>query len=319
MDSYYLAILYILIGLPLLTLGGERIVRYATRIANQYRISTAIISVTVIAIGTSSPEAIVSILAAAKGNPDIAMANVISSNIINIAMVLGITILAVPLYSEKRLLSNECPALIVSSLLLYFFILDRELSRWEAIVLTISCIAFTYFMVLAAKKNRQEASIQDATKKGIEDLGLPLRNILGLIFSFLVLFLGGKLTLEGAVTVAEKIGLSERVIGLTVVAIGTSLPELATSIAAMLKKKHEIALGTIIGSNIYNILGVLGLSGLMNSLRVDDSIVRVDSIPFLATAFILVAAIFLFKKIPRPLGAFFILAWCLYIYMLFTK
>ena len=318
MDEYYLAILYILIGLPILAVGGEKLVDYSIHIAKWCRISAAIISVTVVAIGTSSPEAIVSVLAAINGNPDISMANVISSNIINIAIVLGLTIIAIPIQPEKKYIAKECLILIASSLLLYVFILDRELSRWESGFLLGSCVAFTYFMVLVAKKNQEEVSFAQKVEGGLQtkDFSL-LRNGIGLGISFFLLFIGGKLILEGAVTVAERVGLSERVIGLTIVAIGTSLPELATSIAAILKKKHEVALGAIIGSNIYNILGVLGLSGLMHSLYIDDSIVRVDSIPFLVFAFLLVFVIYFFKKIPRYLGGLFILAWCLYTYMLF--
>ena len=321
--SLLYSVILVVLGIPILLFGGERVVTAAVRIANLYKVSPAIVAVTIIAFGTSSPEAIVSVLASLKGSANIAVANVIASNIINIALVLGITLLFVPVYSPKKLLRWESFNLIFSALLICVFMYDKIIMRWEALILVAVCLGFTYSMIrLAKKQNKEHLEKNTIAENNItmeEREKTLLHSCLLLLFGFILLFLGGETVLSGSINLAQKMGLSERIIGLTVVAIGTSLPEVATSIVAIVRKKHGVALGAVIGSNIYNIVAVLGLAGIMNPLNIDPSILSIDIIPFLAYTFLLVFFMYFCEKLPRSLGGLFISGWVLYTYILFVQ
>jgi len=284
-----MTIVMLVAGLVLLVLGAEGLVRGASRIALAAGISPLVVGLTVVAFGTSSPEMAVSVSAARNGSSDIAIGNVVGSNIFNILLIVGVCALVLPLVISWRLVRLEVPLMIAVSVLLWLFILDGELARWEAAILFAGLIGYTAWAIRASRK--ESAAAQEMSAPGAEPPSMPSPwyvNVAYVIGGLVFLVLGSNWMVDSAVEIAESFGLSELVIGLTIVAAGTSLPELATSILATLKGERDIAVGNVVGSNIFNILGVLGLSGLVGSdgLQTSDFVRNVD-IPVM----ILVAAV----------------------------
>ena len=230
------------IGIVMLCYGGHYLVEGGVGIAKKYRIPNMIIGMTVVAYGTSTPELAASIAAAGQ-HTELILGNVVGSNISNIGMVIGISAILIPLVAQKTTVRKEIPIMIGVSLLLIALSLDNGISQWEGWVLIAGLFVFTYFLYRSAKKQRDNTESQSVpTKKNflIKSLGF-----IGL--GIALLWTGAILTIDNAVIIAETIGVSERIIGLTVIAIGTSLPELITSIMAIRKGRHDIGIGTIIG------------------------------------------------------------------------
>ncbi len=256
-----------LLGLTMLCFGGNWLVNGGVAIAKKLRISNLIIGMTVVAYGTSTPE-LAATVAAAGEHSEIILGNVIGSNIANIGMVIGITAILVPLVVSRSTLRKEIPIMLGVSLLLIVLSLDGELSQYDGIILIGFLIAFTIFTYKDVKKQRDE-TIQDTNdsknKIYLKAAGLI---VLGIVF----LGVGAFLTVENAVVLAKEFGLSEKLIGLTVIAIGTSLPELITSIIAIRKGHSDIGVGNIIGSNIYNILMIMGVGAALGSVIIASSV-----------------------------------------------
>lgn len=252
------------IGLVMLCYGGHYLVEGGVGIAKKFRVTNMIIGMTVVAYGTSTPELAASIAAAGQ-HTELILGNVVGSNISNIGMVIGISAILIPLAVQKTTVRKEIPIMIGVSLLLIALSLDNGISQWEGGVLIVGLFAFTYYLYRNAKKQHDNDSETESTptKKNF------LVKSIGFIGLGIALLWGGAiLTIDNAVVIAQTLGVSERIIGLTVIAIGTSLPELITSIMAIRKGHHDIGIGTIIGSNIYNVLMIVGVGAAIGGIIV---------------------------------------------------
>ncbi len=312
-----MTIVTLVAGLILLVAGAEGLVRGASRIALSFGISPLVVGLTVVAFGTSSPEMAVSVSAVRSGASDIAIGNVVGSNIFNVLFILGVCALVVPLVISWRLVRLEVPLMIGVSILLWVFILDGEIARWEAAILFAGAIVYTLWAIRASRK--ENAVAQEMSAPGAEppDTPSPWYINLGYVAVGLVLLVVGSNWMVGsAVEIAEGFGLSELVIGLTIVAAGTSLPELATSVLATIKGERDIAVGNIVGSSIFNILWVLGLSGLVakNELQASSFLQNVDVPVMILAAAICLPVFFSGRNLMhRYEGFVFIVGYVLYV------
>ncbi|MDR1854338.1 MAG: calcium/sodium antiporter [Azoarcus sp.] len=303
--------LFFVLGLAALVLGAELLVRGAARLALSVGISPLVVGLTVVAFGTSAPELAVSIDAAFGGNADIAVGNVVGSNIANVLLILGISALIVPLAVHNQVIRQEAPIMVGASLLLLVFALDGDIDRFEGGVLFAALLVYTVYLI----RQSRAASVteQEELAGDIPDTPWARRRSvqLALIVAGLVLLVAGAHWLvEAASAVARSLGVSDLVVGLTVVAVGTSLPELATSTVAALRGERDIAVGNIVGSNIFNICAVLGLSGLISpdGLHVPEAALATDLWIMAATALACLPALFTDREISREEGGLF-LAW----------
>ena len=252
------------IGIVMLCFGGHYLVEGGVGIAKKFRIPNMIIGMTVVAYGTSTPELAASIAAAGQ-HTELILGNVVGSNISNIGMVIGISAILIPLVVQKTTVRKEIPIMIGVSLLLIALSLDNGISQWEGGLLIAGLFAFTYYLYRSAKKQRDTGS----ESKEIDTKKNFLVKSLGFIgLGIGLLWAGAILTIDNAVILAQTFGVSERIIGLTIIAIGTSLPELITSIMAIRKGQHDIGIGTIIGSNIYNVLMIVGVGAAIGGIIV---------------------------------------------------
>lgn len=265
---------YLIAGLVLLVAGAEVLVRGAAKLAAQFGIPPLIIGLTVVAFGTSAPETAVSVQSAFNGSGDLAIGNVIGSNIANVLLILGMTALIAPLIVSRQLIRLDVPIMIGASLLTFGLAWDGSLSRLDGALLFAGVLTYTGFLIYSARKDKGNDDDEFAKEFGLDEAPKPYAWVinLGLIIAGLVLLVAGSnFLVEGAVTLARALGISELVIGLTVVAVGTSLPELATSILAAIKGERDIAVGNIVGSNIFNLLCVLGLASLVSPAAISVS------------------------------------------------
>lgn len=256
----WVTVLLFVAGIVLLIWGADLLVRGAAHLAALAGISPLVIGLTVVAMGTSAPELAVSLRAALVGQADLTLGNVIGSNIANILLILGLAAVTAPLLVSARILQRELPVMIAVSLLLWLLAADGSISRFDGTVLLILLIAFIGAMIVTGRHQPAERAATPRPGAGrwsvFQNLGLVLGGLI-------LLIAGAQWLVDGAVSFARALGVSELIIGLTVVAVGTSLPEIATSILASLRGEREIAVGNVVGSNILNILGVLGLTGVL--------------------------------------------------------
>jgi len=261
-------IAHIIGGFIFLLLGGNWLVDGGVAIARRFRISPLVIGMTIVAFGTSAPELLVSLVSAIKGSSGIAVGNVVGSNIVNICLILGLTAVISPIVTDKKKVLSNGTVMIAASLLLPLFALNSHISRLEGITLFLGLILFTAISVRKGRMSGEDLKNQYSDKKN-----LPLKKaLLFTIAACGLLAVGADILVDGATKLAQDIGVSDKVIGLTIVALGTSLPELAASVAAAFKKQMDISIGNIIGSNIFNILCVLGISAFIKPISiVNDS------------------------------------------------
>jgi cation:H+ antiporter len=259
-------LVFIGLGLLLLILGGNWLLKSAVGFSLHLNIPKIVIGMTVVSFATSAPELIVSIKSALENHADIAFGNVIGSNIANLGLVLGITILISTISVEKSFYKTDWPIMMISSVMLYLFIVfDGVLQRYEGIILFSFLIIFLVYLL-----RFQKTAVVDEMPE--DDEKLPLHKIvIFLVLGGVALWGGSELLIDGAVNLAEAFNVSERVIGITIVSIGTSIPELAASIIAVIKKEKAISLGNLIGSNVFNILAVLGLTSIITPITISDS------------------------------------------------
>ena len=258
---------YLIAGLVLLVAGAEVLVRGAAKLAAQFGIPPLIIGLTVVAFGTSAPETAVSVQAALDGSGDLAIGNVVGSNIANVLFILGLTALIAPLIVSRQLIRLDVPIMIGASLLTFALAWDGSLSKLDGAILFAGIVAYTAFLIISSRKQKSLEDDEFSKEFGLDEPVKPYAWAinLGLIIVGLVLLVSGSnFLVEGVVTLARTLGISELVIGLTVVAVGTSLPELATSVLAAIKGERDIAVGNIVGSNIFNLLCVLGLASMVS-------------------------------------------------------
>ena len=307
----------VLAGLILLCIGGYAIVSGGVSLAKKLRISSMIIGLTVVAYGTSTPELAASLLAAFNSHTELILGNIIGSNISNVGMVIGISAIFAPLLISKITVSRWIPIMIGVSLLVVAMSYDGEISQVDGVILIAALIGFTAYTIKTVKKQKiqQNETIENEALEGEYFLSKykieTYPQSIGLIVAgVILLFIGGHLTVDGAVNIAETLGLSQLVIGVVIVAIGTSLPELITSIIAIAKKQTDIGVGNIVGSNIYNILLILGVSSAIVGIPV---VPDVFSNYYIMIAFSLVLFIGFRKYIPRVVGVGLAIAFVVYL------
>lgn len=279
MNEIYYSVVAIIAGFILLVWGADRFVHGASATARNLGVSPLIIGLTIVGFGTSAPEILVSIMAALQGNPGLAVGNALGSNITNIALVLGITALVCPLVVKSETLRREYPAMFAVMLLSLVLVMDGVLSRYDGIILLAGLGLMLYWMVnLGLRKNRVDPMASEYDQE-IPHISM-MWAIFWLLIGLLILLASSRILVWGAINIATAFGVSDLIIGLTIVAIGTSLPELAASIMSVLKKEPDIAIGNIIGSNMFNLLAVLGLPGVIAPLSLDPSVLSRD-FPFM--------------------------------------
>jgi cation:H+ antiporter len=288
-----LTIALLLVGLVLLVAGAELLVQGASRLAVALGISPLVVGLTVVAFGTSAPEMAVGVQAAAAGSTEVALGNVVGSNVFNTLAILGVAALITPLVVHQKLVRREVPLTIAISVVVALLALDGTIGRWEGAPLFAGVIAYTAWAVVVGR--RETAAVQEEYAEGVgsgRERHWAL-NVASLLVGLALLVLGARWLVDGATEVAEAFGLSELVIGLTVVAAGTSLPEAATSIVAGLRGQRDIAVGNVVGSNLFNLLAVLGLSTVVapGGVQVPDSALRFD-VPVLIATSVLCLVIF---------------------------
>lgn len=267
----------LVVGFVLLVKGADYFVSGASGVAKKLRVPSLLIGLTIVAFGTSAPEAAVSISAAIKGNNGIAMGNVLGSNLFNMTFIIGLSALFYPLIVEKQTIKKEIPIMLLSALALVALSADPYLSqskvamsldRGDGIVLLLFFSVFIYYIFEVAKNSRETMAIEDVMMKS-ESKKMIIYTFGGVT----AIIVGGNMVVNSATEIARSFGLSETIIGLTIVAIGTSLPELVTSVVASMKKQPDIAVGNIVGSNIFNVLFILGLSAVISPLSIDGSLI----------------------------------------------
>jgi cation:H+ antiporter len=269
-------------GLLLLSLGAESLVRGSAALALRLGIKPLVVGLTVVAFGTSSPEIVVSLQAAFKGDSALALGNVVGSNISNVALILGLSALVRSLRVQAQIIRREIPLMIFASLLLCLLILGGQLNRLEGLLLVLGSLAYTAFTYSSARKSKDRHVQEEFADALPQPKGKVWAHMIFIFVGLALLIVGANFLVSGAITIAQSFGVSQVVIGLTIVAVGTSLPELATSIAAARKDEGDIVIGKVIGSNVLNILFVLGMAALIaplqtNDLRVTDLAVMVGS------------------------------------------
>lgn len=315
-----MSIVFLLIGFVLLVIGGEFLVRASVALSFKLKISRMVIGLTVVSFATSAPELLVSLQAALDGFSDISLGNVIGSNIANIGLVLGITAMITPLAIDRDFYKFNWPVMMLFSILLYFFLSSGgNLSRIEGIILLVALVV--YLFVLIRNSRRKE-------KNSVEEVDDSLRVVsvfkmsVWLLIGIAALYGGSELLVMGAVDLATSMGISERVISVTIIAIGTSIPELAASLIAAYKKEKAISLGNLIGSNIFNIASVLGLTALIQPIFLDSpKILTNDMFWMLGIAFILIPLAFLPKRfeISRYKGLILVVGYSIFIITAFSS
>jgi cation:H+ antiporter len=274
-------ILLIILGLCLLVIGGEALVRGASMLARRLGVSPAVIGLTVVAVGTSVPELVVSILAAMRGAPDLAVGNVVGSNIVNLTASLGIAALVGHLSVRGQVIKFEWPVLFVATAVTLGFLRDANLDRFEGAILVVGLVAFISYTVVVARREvtaLETVELEDVVAGRVRFLAeWPNLAAAGfIVIGVGALVLGGDWVVDGAVTLARAIGMTDRVIGLTIVAVGTGLPELVTSVVAAFRRESDIAVANMIGSSIFNLLGILGASALVHPIIFDPSLAGTD-------------------------------------------
>ncbi len=319
--SLAVALTFVAAGIVLLAGGGEALIRGATALARRARVTPAVIGLTIVAMGTSLPELVVSLLAALDGRSDVAVGNVVGSNIFNVAVIAGFAALLLPLEVHGNAVRLEWPFMFTTSFLALLLARDGAIDRLEGGFLVTALALFTVYVVRLAL-TQVAVEEERALAAEVEHLTRRRRRVgaafdVGAVLVGLVLLAGGaRLLVVGAVAIAEQAGLSERVIGLTIVAAGTSLPELAASTVAAVRRQADIALANIIGSNIFNILGILGVTALVRPIPVAGAIVASDMWWMLAFSLVLLPMMARAMRISRLEGAVLLAGYGVYLALL---
>ena len=305
----------VIAGLVILCVGGYAIVSGGVTLARKLRISSMIIGLTVVAYGTSTPELAAALLAAFNSHTELILGNIVGSNISNVGLVIGVSAVFVPLLMSRVTVTKWVPIMIGVSLLVIGMSVDGEISQTDGLILIAALIGFTIYTIKSVKKQSVTDVKAIANVEG--ELFLSRFRIetypkaLGLVgIGIILLFFGGHFTVDGAVAIAESVGVSQLVIGVVVVGIGTSLPELITSVIAIAKKQTDIGIGNIVGSNIYNILLILGVASTIVGIPISDD---AFSNYYIMIAFSLVLFIGFRGYIPRPIGIGLVIAFVIYL------
>ncbi len=324
-----LTIVLFVLGLILLVVGAEALVRGASRLAAVVGISPLVVGLTVVAFGTSSPELAVSVQSSFAGNADVAIGNVVGSNIFNVLFILGLSAAIAPLVVAQQLVRLDVPLLIGVSGLLWIFCADGNLARGEAAVFAVGIAVYVVFLIWQSRREQRSADFQKVESEYEREFGKTpanslqqwLINLTLLVVGLALLVLGSRWLVNGAVAFAEALGVSQLIIGLTIVSIGTSLPEVATSVVASLRGERDIAVGNVIGSNLFNILAVLGIAGVVspNTIPVSAQAVHADIPVAIAVAVACFPIFFSGYRVSRWEGWLFLSYYVVYTFYLILR
>ncbi|MDX1502374.1 MAG: calcium/sodium antiporter [Thermoanaerobaculia bacterium] len=309
-------LLYVALGIALLYGGGEALVRGSVSLARSSGLSPLVVGLTVVSFGTSSPELASTLAAALRGSPEVAFGNVVGSNLANIGLILGLTGLIWPMSTTATFIRREMPFLLLASGSLFWLVVDDRVSRVEGAALLVLLILFLVYLFRREANGSGDAAGEVATA---EYRPQPIaRSVLLVVLGVALLTLGGNALVTGAVGIARAVGVSERVIGLTVVALGTSLPELASSLVAARERHGDLVLGNLIGSNIFNVLCILGATALIHPVQVASHEVWVDLVVMLAMSALVWPFLATRLELQRWEGAMLLSGYGLYLLFLFS-
>ena len=319
-----MSFLYILLGLVLLVVGGEFLVRSSVALSFKFHLSRMVIGLTVVSFATSAPELVVSVQAAIDGYPFISLGNVIGSNIANIGLVLGITAIISPLFIDKDDYKFTWPVMMLLSIAMYFLLKGgNEIGRLEGVGLLASLAIYLWVLIAKARKDRTEIKSNTEIDTTLS-ISSNFKITIWLLIGGVALWGGSELLVKGAVNVAELLGVSNRVIAVTMIAVGTSIPELAASVVAALKKEKDLSIGNIIGSNIFNLASVLGITAIIHPITVVEnglSLVLNDIVWMIGFSAIILPLAFLPKKfkISRYKGVLLFVAYTVFVGLIFLN
>lgn len=309
---------FIALALLLLFLGAESLVRGSVSMALRAGLSPLVVGLTIVAFGTSSPELVVSIQAALSQQADISLGNVVGSNSFNIGVILGLTALVCPIPVHRQIIRIDAPVALGVALVLPLFLLNHALGRLEGLLLFAGVVAYTWMNVVFARRQAR-ASAEDRSDVSLPAIsrhwGLDITSIVG---GLGVLVLGSSLLVDRSVAVAQAFDVSEAVIGLTIVAGGTSMPELATSLVAAIRKQPDIAIGNVIGSNVFNILGILGVASIVSPLRA-PGISTLDYSTMIIFTVLLIPLLYTGRLLHRLEGGALLASYGIYLFMLWPR
>ena len=312
-------LLFLLLGVGLLTIGGEALIRGSLATSQRLGVSPLLSSLVIVGFGTSAPELVVSVNAALNQQPDIAIGNVVGSNIGNVLLILGICALIEPLTIKPMALRRDAVTVVAASILFLGLVGGSALGRADGVILLIALVAY---LVWAYWSERIHAPVTKLYKAEVEEVNsLPKSvgwTVTAVIVGLLLLITGSQVLLVGAVGIAESLGVSEAVIGLTLVAVGTSLPELSISVIAALRRHADVAVGNILGSNIFNLFGILGVSALLQPLPVHVRILQFDQWVMLASSLLLFLFLYTGRRLSRLEGGILLAAYGVYVGLSFT-
>lgn len=309
-----ISLLWLAAGVGLLTYGADRLVAGSSAIALRTGVSPLLIGLTIVAIATSSPELLVSLVAAFQGSSAIAVGNVIGSNIANIGLVLGTAALIFPVRGDQGVTRRELPLMVLIMLFLTALMYNQMITRYEGIALSLLLLAFLMYQIRVAQA--QMSAFEETVQEVLQHQTVPMwLAIFYVVLGTACLYVGSEAFLKGAIQFGQLLGISEAVIGLTIVSVGTSLPELATTLAAALKKQTDMALGNIVGSNIFNVLAVLGITGAIMPLEA-GSVSYLDLGYMLAVSFLLWGIMVWKQQVGRLVGGVLLFSYIAYIVFL---
>jgi cation:H+ antiporter len=308
--------LYILVGLFGLFFGGEALVRGSVAVAERLGLSKLVIGLTIVGFGTSTPELLVSLNAALQGSSDIALGNVVGSNTANILLILGLSALVYPIMNWDQNVRRDVLVALAVAVLTLILVQFSVIGRVSGLIMFGALLAYLWYIFTSSKVALSQ--ITDTTDPHQQSGLSPLLAAGAILLGLVLLVFGADFLVEGATNIARSYGISEAVIGLTIVAVGTSLPELATSVLAALRKHSDVALGNVVGSNIFNVLGILGLTAIVQPVGVSSGFASFDVPVMLATTLGLAALLFFTKSIDRRIGAVMIGLYVIYTAVLFV-
>lgn len=315
-----LASLAIVIGLIILVWSADRFVLGAAATARHLGMSPLLIGMTIVSLGTSAPEIFVSATASLDGSGILAIGNALGSNITNVGLVLGVTALIAPLPIQGKMLKKEIPILLLVTVIAGLVLQDLAVSFWDGIVMLI-CLVITLFWLFNENNEQEISGLDEEEAQAIEETSTA-KSIMWLVIGLVALMLSAKILVWGSVEVARYFGISELIIGLTIVAIGTSLPELAASVASALKGHHDIAIGNVVGSNIFNLLAVMPIPGLVAKTEIGSEVLYRDYGAMLGITVLLIAFIYGFRRkgrVGRSAGSILLLAYFSYLGLLIVQ
>lgn len=313
--SIAVSIILFVVGLIMLFLGGEGLVRGASRLARVLGISPIVIGLTVVAFGTSAPEFVVGLIAALKGASDVVLGNIIGSNISNIGLIFGIGAIISPLIIQIRIIKVEVPIMIALSLILYGLAAwSLNLGLLQGVFLFGALIAFTIYSYFGSKKEPKE--VEEEFEEFVGSGNSVRKQVVFIVLGLVALIIGARFVVDSAIFIARVVGISELVISITAVAIGTSLPELSTTIIAAIRKEHDIIVGNIIGSNIFNI-GILGVISIIHPVTVDSALLRFEFPVMIFFSILVLPLMITGKKVGRVEGISLLVLYAAFIFMVF--